>query len=515
VRFRRIFRMDILIVLLAMLARLLPSPRTVDDAYITFRYARNLLAGNGLVYNPGEAVLGTTTPLYAALMAFLGLFTGGTEAPFPELAWLLNIGADALVCWMLIKFGEQWGKRRVGLAVAAIWAIAPWSVTFAIGGLETSFFVCLTVATLYFHSTGRPVAAGLTGAASLITRPDALLFLIPLTLERCRRSLPPGRLNPDPKPIQLKEALAFLLPTSLWIAVGTGYYGTPLPHSILAKTSAYYLPADAGLVRLLQHYATPFLGHEVFGTPWIGVGLVFYPALFGLGALHTLRGRIGLWPAFAYPWIYFLAFVVANPLIFRWYLTPPLPWLILGILLGVDRISQDFRRPNIFTVFIIAAALSTLSTWSLRPDHGRGLPAPEMAYIKLELKYEQAARWIDERIEEDEVLAGADIGALGYFTEARMLDVLGLISPQSVPYYPLSPETYPPGMNYAIPTDLVLHLEPDYLVMLEVYGRNTLLRSETFLHRYRLVHRLPTDIYESKGMLIFQREVTMKRGARR
>ena len=44
-----------------------------DDAYITYRYADNLLAGNGLVYNVGERTLSTTTALYALLLAGLGL----------------------------------------------------------------------------------------------------------------------------------------------------------------------------------------------------------------------------------------------------------------------------------------------------------------------------------------------------------------------------------------------------------------------------------------------------------
>jgi hypothetical protein len=44
--------------LLAFSARMLPGPRTIDDSYITFRYARNILAGEGFVYNSGEAVLG-------------------------------------------------------------------------------------------------------------------------------------------------------------------------------------------------------------------------------------------------------------------------------------------------------------------------------------------------------------------------------------------------------------------------------------------------------------------------
>src|SRR6266496_4099807 len=37
----------------------------LEDALITFRYAENLALGKGFVYNAGERVLGTTTPLFA------------------------------------------------------------------------------------------------------------------------------------------------------------------------------------------------------------------------------------------------------------------------------------------------------------------------------------------------------------------------------------------------------------------------------------------------------------------
>ena len=38
---------------LALAARALPGPRTIDDAFITFRYSRNIVEGEGFVYNPG------------------------------------------------------------------------------------------------------------------------------------------------------------------------------------------------------------------------------------------------------------------------------------------------------------------------------------------------------------------------------------------------------------------------------------------------------------------------------
>ena len=40
-----------------------------DDAFISFRYAENLLAGNGLVLNPGEYVEGYTNFLWLMLLA--------------------------------------------------------------------------------------------------------------------------------------------------------------------------------------------------------------------------------------------------------------------------------------------------------------------------------------------------------------------------------------------------------------------------------------------------------------
>jgi hypothetical protein len=47
-----------------------------DDAYITLRYAANLIKGWGFVFNAGERVLGTTSPLFALLLAAGGHLIG-------------------------------------------------------------------------------------------------------------------------------------------------------------------------------------------------------------------------------------------------------------------------------------------------------------------------------------------------------------------------------------------------------------------------------------------------------
>ena len=40
-----------------------------DDTFIHLQYARNLATGHGFVFNPGERVYGSTSPLWVALLA--------------------------------------------------------------------------------------------------------------------------------------------------------------------------------------------------------------------------------------------------------------------------------------------------------------------------------------------------------------------------------------------------------------------------------------------------------------
>jgi hypothetical protein len=96
------------------------------------------------------------------------------------------------------------------------------------------------------------------------------------------------------------------------------------------------------------------------------------------------------------------------------------------------------------------------------------------------------------------------VGVLGFFTPARILDTVGLNSPESLKYYPLDANDY--VINYAIPSQLILSEQPDYVVILEVYGRKTLLSDPRFLQDYTLLRTIPTDIYGSDGLLIFAKK---------
>ena len=499
-----------LLVALALAARLIPGPRTIDDSYITFRYARNLLSGQGFTYNPGEFIQGTTTPLYTFLMAGLGAVSGGAQAPFPWLSLGLNSLADAVTCLLLLRIGKRLGSERAGLAAALVWAIAPYSVTFAIGGLETSVYVLLLTATVWGYLEQRRRLTALGAVLALLTRPDALILVGPLLLDRLVRA---WRKH---ETIRIDELLVFLLPGLAWAAFATLTFGSPIPHSVLAKMQAYRLQPFDSFIRLLQHYATPFLEQDWLNTAVaIGIGLVLYPFLYLVGARRAWQAEKRSLVYILYPWLYLLAFSIPNPLIFRWYLTPPLPPYFLFILLGADKLLSELfklrvKAPAAAWRTIVPALLvlclplaSTLTGWDLHPDHGPDRPAPDMAWFKLELLYQQAAGILAPQLSPNQTLAAGDVGTLGYFTPARILDTVGLNSAQSLRYYPLDASYY--VINYAIPTRLILDQKPDYVVVLEVYIRKTLLQDAQFKQDYSLIQTLPTDIYGSNGMMIFKR----------
>jgi hypothetical protein len=486
---------------LAIGLRALPGLRTIDDAYITFRYARNLVSGVGFVYNPGQAVLGTTTPLYTVLMAALAGLTGSDN--YPQLAVIVNALADGVTAALLYGLTKRILDSRIpALAVGILWAVSPMSVTFAIGGMETSVSILWMVGAFSAYLSGRTRLAALLSALALLTRPDALIWVGPLALDVLIRALRERRLP-------WAEMGWLVLPGLPWVIFATLTFGSPIPNSVSAKVVAYALESEATIVRLLQHYATPFFVYRLFSSPAIGIkgGLALYPVLAGFGVLKLIHTESRTWPLVAYPWLYFTTFAIANPKLFRWYLAPPLPFYFLCILAGIWAVTESIRherwRVAVPAALYVGLLATSLNFWTLQPDHGPSRPAPEMAWHKLELLYEQTGRDLATEVTPNTVIAVGDIGAVGYYSEAIILDTLGLISPQASAYYPID-ESMLASSDYAVAPDLIFEEQPDFIVILEAYGRNGLLRDPRFEETYALREKIETDIYGSDGMLIYE-----------
>ena len=160
-----------------------------DDAFISFRYARNLAEGNGLVFNPGlERVEGYTNFLWVLILASFDWMGLAPERISNVLTLGFTIGLWGLVVWHVLREEleeHHWWLPLVPLLfLAATRSIAVWST----GGLETRLFEILVLGgTLRLIVEVRgflegdvrapPLSGCLFGLATL-TRPDGLLIAL-------------------------------------------------------------------------------------------------------------------------------------------------------------------------------------------------------------------------------------------------------------------------------------------------------------------------------------------------
>ena len=213
-----------------------------DDAFISFRYARNLVEGHGLVFNPGERLEGYTNFLWVLELAALWeVFGLRPENVAPWLSVLCTVGTLAAVVWWAASLP---GLRRRGLVVWMALGLLCTSATFAVwtsgGGLETrqfTLFVVVAVVCLSVHAESRRglLAASLSLAAAAYTRPEGLLIAV------CcfgwfvaRRIVAARRLRVDVREL-CWLVLPFVVLVGAQFLFRYGYYGEWLPNTYYAK----------------------------------------------------------------------------------------------------------------------------------------------------------------------------------------------------------------------------------------------------------------------------------------
>ncbi len=210
-----------------------------DDAYISFRYARNLLEGRGLVFNPGEWVEGYTNFLWVIQVA--ALWALGVSPERSSVAMSLGWTAIAVALVGLWAAQTREAARPFVLATAvALYATERSVAGWATGGLETRQFTVLVCGGLFLLARPGHRAAAWASALlglAVLTRPEALLVFAVAAAARAfdSRALR-GR-------ARWREALAMGLPFG-GMALGhlalRGYlYGQPLPNTFYAKGVAW------------------------------------------------------------------------------------------------------------------------------------------------------------------------------------------------------------------------------------------------------------------------------------
>jgi hypothetical protein len=235
---RRLVLATVVLAALAALLVLVSAPAwrtTVDDAWITVRYATHLAEGYGPVYNAGEWVEGTSNPLWTVMLATVVLLRGDMPYALEILGFVHALLCIPASLWLARLLAPDTSAPRMALLVAPLLvAGSPHVGVTATNGLETAqWSLALLVACAAWiaaHTARRRFLAGLVCGGLVLVRPEGIALgpLLALAdLARQRRAL----LTWNGWALAAGVA-AVLLP---FLALRLGLYGELVPNTVAAK----------------------------------------------------------------------------------------------------------------------------------------------------------------------------------------------------------------------------------------------------------------------------------------
>jgi hypothetical protein len=384
-----------------------------DDMFISYRYARSVAHGEGLVFNRGERHFGATEPGMALLLAGLHRLTG---IPIPWLGTLGTMFGLLAIAWVMVADGLA--HHRLGAALlGGTLLVGSTSIWVCRGAAAPIALACLLVAAQL--AAQRPIAAGLLAAAAVWLRPDAVVGLLALGFLvwwQKRRF-----------PLDFGVAAAF--PVLIGLATAWSYFGNPLPSTLGAKqVLAQWQPQiwPSG-VDFWQGFLPIWRSHNGGLAPVILVGgiLGWIPLWIRGGTPARVLVLTGAAVAIAYPLLevpFYLWYVI--PVMAAWYygfayvVSESSRWLARSAKTDLGRGRSAGRIEGAIAV----ALLAILAVHVVPMVRGYRVPSHLEAY-------REAALWIRDNTPPEARVAFYEVGVIGWYGEHPIEDLLGLVTP--------------------------------------------------------------------------------------
>ncbi len=438
----------------------------LDDSWIHLRFAENLAAGRGFAINPGAPVAGSTAPLWTLVLA------GGMSLGLPGLVAAKGLGLVGYAATGLVT-------RRLGLALGLTPGLALASGLGVVGlgrlgwgalsGMEVPLAALLIATAALLVARGRALAASWVLGLASLARPEAMLLVLLHVAEAryATRALARaavagvvvvpalvfnvatvGRLVPAPAAAKIEGGLLGRLE------------GVPDAWSAAGDRVVTFV-AEWGAQLVADHPALPALALIGLGLlrrqplAWLAGALVLHPVAMAL--LAPYRGpafQTGRYSAHLLP----LAVVVA----------------VVGLARVVALLPR--RRTLRAGVLLTLALALAFGLWPASRAYAWGVQNINAMQVEL-------GRWIARHTPPAARLGVNDIGAITYFGDRTVIDLMGLVTPEVLPYRRQGSD----GMLRYLGATC-----PDYLVIFPAWFPTVVTRPDLFrpIERVRLAHNV-------------------------
>lgn len=386
-----------------------------DDPYITYRYAENLYAGRGFVYNPGEHVLSTTAPLFALILAVVRVFTDD----LPRAANLIGAASLAAGGLFLWDVARSWREPRAGWVALALYPT--FGLLVSTLGSETPLYLAMCLGAVSFYLRGKLTPAALLLALAFLTRGDAAVLGgvigVDWLVKMVAKNWPDGRAMIRTVPWKgIMVGVAVLL---AWSVFAVPYFGTPLPVTLAVKRAQ-------GLMAISTKFAPGFwtMMKPYFQQPYFWVETV----LFGVGLVAAFRKR-AWWLLVGWMGVYFLAYTALGVTRYFWYYAPLVPGMVGMIGLGLATGERWAARVRVGEQILMGVSIVILAGLAF----SQGIRLPRLAAHPDERlgAYQRVGEWLVENTSPDTRIGALEVGVIGYYAAPRpMVDFAGLIQPE-------------------------------------------------------------------------------------
>ncbi len=379
-----------------------------DDAYITFRYAVNLVEGKGFVFQEGERLLSTTAPLFGLFCAAIYALGFNLVQTIP----LTSIVFDSVSLFLIYSFFLK-EQDDVLKAIFCCLLMAVPTMQAGISGMESSLFVCMILLAFLCAAKEKHVISGLIAAASVFIRPEGILVAATVSAQLLFKK-------------EYKKLLEFCLAMTVVLLpvllVFYYYYGSVIPHSLTVKSGHIFANVpdwkpSAAYYFLYYNKAIIILSILSF----LGLRRVF-------ASQQTLLRYISVFAA-----LYLFSYLVGQPWVFLWYVFPYHVVACVWAAFGVHMLLQKYAllRPfNNGYIFLFLGLLFTAYTNGVLRDS-----TYENGKVKdkwHEVVGKKLQQFCDARRPES-ILTMCDLGQVSYYCKhTHFYDMCGLASKESL-----------------------------------------------------------------------------------
>jgi len=410
----------------------------IDDPWIHLTFARNIAEFGSYSYFKNEIVTsGSTSPLYTLLLA-VGFFITKNEMILSYALGILFLVVSVVVYYYYVADNFRKDNWLI-IGAVLLFATDKWMNFIAVSGMETTMYIFILVSAAYFYYKRNAIGFGVMIGLVMWARPDGIAFFAALIIDYflfqyfAKSSTDKNNaISAFTKKDFVKIGSIFGIFTIAYFIFNLKLSGSLLPNTFNAKL-AYYSPEFRSRASFLQHEVWEYFtdsAYILFIVPFaVSVGKVIFDSS------KKCYNRMMLPILFALILIFIYAYKLPYAHRFGRYLMPIIPFYILLFVYGSREIIRFFYRTlfkeksiaNGLNVILIAVAI----VWT-GADFNKKKEQYQDQTHHIAIRQIAAAKWLKENTPPGSVIAVHDVGAIGYYSDRKIIDVAGLINPELI-----------------------------------------------------------------------------------